>query len=123
MTPQAISLDALIESGLVVGGRQVDRIKVRIPGVGWSLISLPLVPVDDKGEPGDDSELAPTQVRIMAVLAKSKEPMTRRGIANALDRQSVGGKFSNYIADLVSRGVVFEYAGELADDSKKFHDA
>lgn len=122
MTPKTISLDELIEAGLTVGGRPADRIKVRIPGVGWSLVSLPLVPSDAKGEPKDGSELNPTQKRIMAVLEKEREPVTRRYIANKLERQSVGGKFSLYIADLVSRRLVFEYAGELANDTKKFAD-
>lgn len=120
---QPLSLDALIAHGVTVGGRAVDRIKVRIPGVGWSLVSLPLGEVESSGEPTDDSELTDTQVRILAVLKKSKEPMTRRAIANALNRESIGGKFSSYITDLVSRGKVFEYAGELADDSKKFKEA
>lgn len=117
---KTLSLDELVASGIDVGGRAADRIKIRVPGVGWMIIALPLGEVLPNGEPDDDSELTPTQRRIMAVLEKSKEPMTRRAIANRIGRETVGGKFSQYVSDLVSRGLLFEHAGEVADDSRKF---
>lgn len=121
---KALSLDALVTNGITVGGRAVDRIKYRIRGLGWSTIALPIGEfVDELGEPNDDSELSPTQIRIREVLKRSPEPMTRRAIANKLKRESIGGTFSQYVADLVSRGLVFEYGGELADDVKKFKTA
>lgn len=108
---KTLSLDELVASGIDVGGRAADRIKIRVPGVGWMIIALPLGEVLPNGEPDDDSELTPTQRRIMAVLEKSKEPMTRRAIANRIGRETVGGKFSQYVSDLVSRGLLFEHAG------------
>jgi hypothetical protein len=118
---ESLSLDALITNGLTVGGRTVDRVKIRIRGVGWSLVSLPIGEANEDGESDDEeNELKPTQVKILEVVAKEQKPMTRRAIANRLKRTAIGGKFGMYITDLLSRGLLFELSGELADDSKKF---
>lgn len=119
---ESLSLDALITNGLTVGGRSVTRIKIRIQGVGWSLVSLPIGDADTDGETDgeEENELTPTQVKILEVVAKEQKPMTRRAIANRMKRRAIGGKFGQYVTDLISRGLLFELGGELADDSSKF---
>lgn len=121
---QKLSLDALIEHGLEVAGRPVDRIKVRVPGIGWTTVSIPLTkaPVNGESEDDDDGELTPTQQRVLEILRASEKPLTRQEVANRFDppRSSTGGKFTQYIRDLMSRGLVVEHERELSDAVGKF---
>lgn len=119
---QKLSLDSLIEHGLEVAGRPVDRIKVRVPGIGWTTVSIPLTKADESGEPDDDTELTPTQERILEILRASTKPLTRQEVANRFDppRASTGGNFTQYIRDLMSRGLVVEHERELSDAVGKF---
>ncbi len=123
---QKLSLDSLIEHGLEVAGRPVDRIKVRVPGIGWTVVSLPLDPADDDGEFEEvELELTKTQRTILEILQASPVPLTRRGIANKFKpvRESITGNFGRYIRDMIVRGLIFEHDGDLSDSVAKFKTA
>ena len=80
------------------------------------------LPAIETEEP-EEIAMTPTQQRIVQVLRNSEKPMKRASVAKAIGRDGIGGKFSSYVNDLVSRGIIHEYAGELADLTEKFTEA
>lgn len=116
MTPTPLSLDEIEKTGATRFGRAVSRIVIVMRDGGKVSLSF-ADPEDDEPE---EIAMTPTQQRIVQVLRSSPKPMKRLSVAKAIGRDGIGGKFSNYVNDLVSRGVIQEYAGELADVAEKF---
>lgn len=116
MSAAPLSLDGLESTGATRFGCAVARIVLVFHDGRKVSMDLPPIEADEP----EEIAMTPTQQRIVQVLRSSPKPMKRLSVAKAIGRDGIGGKFSNYVNDLVSRGVIQEYAGELVDVAEKF---
>lgn len=112
---QPLALDPMLQGGAMLLGTPVARVLIEWTDGRKMRIDLPEAATDEP----EEISMTPTQRRIVEILKASPVWLTRRGIANAMDRESIGGKFAGYVADLISRGLIFEHDSDLTDDKNK----
>lgn len=113
-----IELDEIARHGAVMHGKSVARVVIVLDDGRKASFDLPRI--SEQAAEDKPAELTPTQQRILGVLASSPTPLTRRAIANLMERESTGGTFAVYIRDLVSSGLAIEQNGEISDEKTKF---
>lgn len=114
----AAVLWSAMSGGAVCFGAAVERVAVVTEDGERRVFALPRPP--DPEPAGGFADWTPTRRRIVAALAESPVPLTRKQVGLRIGRKVAGGRFLEDVRALLAGGRLHERYGLLADDPAKF---
>jgi hypothetical protein len=112
----AIDLTHIVSQGAVYDGEPLIEVVLRWAGGEMKATLRP--PPDDTETESADS----LGIKIMTALRASPVALTRKQLAKAMGRKSIGGRFSPVVSALVETSQILERERLLTDDASKFPD-
>ena len=109
----------VLRVGMVHGGRTVRRLTIEFDG-GTMTAELP--DAADGEDATDAVSVSRRETRIVATLAGSPAPMTRKRLSVLIKLKSYRGTFGGAVSKLLDTGAIFERDDLLTDDATKFDD-
>ena len=114
MSSEPIDLTSVEATGAIRFGVPVAELRIVLEDGRVIKLALPLKAKQS------DTRLTPTERKIMDVLAKSPEPMTRLAVAFACNRENSNGSFGTMIRRLMQSQLIYTNGDMITDDPSKF---